>query len=55
MSGESDAIPPEGFIRAGQVRHAGLNLSPQPLPVGRQRHARGDGTFAKLRMPPLPN
>ena len=55
MSGELAAVPTEGFIRAGEVRHVGLNLPPQPLPAGRQRHAHGDGPFAKLRMPPLPN
>lgn len=42
------------FIRAGEVGHRGLNQPPAPPPVGRRRHAYGDGPFARLLMPPLP-
>jgi hypothetical protein len=47
--------PTDGFVRAGVVGHAGLNLQLLPLPEGRLRHAYGAGPFAKLRMPPLPS
>lgn len=42
-------------MRAGEVGYGRLNVEPDPLPANRQRHAHGDGPFAKLRMPPLPN
>ncbi len=44
----------EGFVRAGIVGHAGLNVAPMPLAAGRERHSYGAGPFAKLLMPPLP-
>ena len=57
LGGESSttAEPTDGFIRAGVVRHDGLNLPPSSLPPRRHRHQYGDGPFANLRMPPLPN
>ena len=45
----------EGFVSAGAVRHRGLNLVPAEPVAGRRRHAFGDGPFARLVMPPLPN
>lgn len=48
-------LPTDGFVRAGVVGNSGLNLEPDPLPGNRTRHAYGNGPFAKLRMPPLPN
>ena len=50
----SAELPTDGFVRAGAIGNAGLNLMPQPLPPGRLRHRYGEGPFAKLRMPPLP-
>ena len=44
----------EGFSRAGLVSNRGLNLAASELPTGRQRHAFGNGPFARLVMPPLP-
>ena len=45
----------DGFTKAGGIQAIALDLLPSPLPLGRQRHAYGDGPFAKLQMPPLPN
>lgn len=54
-SEEEPVLPTDGFVRAGLVEHAALNLEPDPLPATRQRHKYGVGPFAKLRMPRLPN
>ena len=48
-------LPTDGFVRAGVVGSAALNVEPDPLPGERKRHAYGNGPFAKLRMPRLPN
>jgi len=45
----------DGFTYAGTVGNLGLNLTPAPPPNGRLRHPYGDGPFAKLVMPRLPN
>jgi hypothetical protein len=45
----------DGFTYAGNVGEAGLNLIPPPPTTGRRRHPYGDGPFAKLVMPRLPN
>lgn len=45
----------DGFACAGTVGNRGLNLSPAAPPSGRVRHPFGDGPFAKLVMPRLPN
>jgi hypothetical protein len=45
----------QGFTCAGIVGNRGLNLSPAPPPPGRLRHPYGDGPFARLVMPRLPN
>ena len=45
----------DGFACAGRVGNAGLNLVPPPPAAGRLRHQYGDGPFAKLVMPHLPN
>jgi len=45
----------DGFTLAGPVANRGLNIAPPPLPVGRQRHPFGDGPFARLVMPTLPD
>jgi hypothetical protein len=42
------------FVFASSVGHQGLNLPPGPLPEHRRRHQYGDGPFARLVMPPLP-
>jgi hypothetical protein len=44
----------DGFVRAGEVGHRGLNLAPAAPPTGRLRHAHGSGPFARLVMPRLP-
>jgi hypothetical protein len=44
----------DGFTCAGAIGHRGLNLAPADPPPGRLRHAYGDGPFAKLGMPKLP-
>ena len=46
--------PTDGFVRAGPVEPLALNVAPKELPEGRERHAYGEGPFAKLKMPPLP-
>ena len=40
---------------AGPVVNRGLNILPTPLPPGRLRHRFGEGPFARLVMPPLPD
>lgn len=45
----------EGFTCAGPIGHKGLNIHPEPLPLGRTRNRYGNGPFAKLKMPVLPN
>jgi len=45
----------DGFIHAGEVQAIALDLLPPPLPPGRQRHLYGEGPFARLQMPPLPD
>lgn len=45
----------QGFFRAGEVTATALNVYPNPLPIGRERHQYGDGPFARLKMPSLPN
>jgi hypothetical protein len=45
----------EGFVEAGRIVALALNVESQLLPQGRQRHAYGNGPFAKLKMPPLPD
>ncbi len=59
MPGTSSTAPGmeslDGFIRAGAVGTRALNLEPQAPPEGRKRHAYGDGPFARLVMPKLPN
>lgn len=45
----------DGFLKAGLVGNIGLNLPPDPPEEGRSRHKYGNGPFAKLRMPLLPN
>jgi len=45
----------DGFTCAGSVGNAGLNLIPATPPLGRARHPHGDGPFAKLVLPRLPN
>jgi hypothetical protein len=47
-------LPTNGFTYAGVVGNRGLNLAPDPLPTGRERHKYGDGPFARLTMPALP-
>lgn len=44
----------EGFTCAGVIGNRGLNLATAELPAGRLRHAFGNGPFARLVMPPLP-
>jgi len=48
-------LPTDGFFCAGTVGHRELNISPVQPPAGRLRHRFGDGPFAKLVMPRLPN
>lgn len=45
----------EGFTRAGVVGHRGLNIPPRSLPADRERHHFGEGPFAALVMPKLPD
>ena len=45
----------EGFTCAGPIGYRGLNIYPAPLPLGRTRNRYGDGPFAKLIMPLVPN
>ncbi len=45
----------EGMTFAGSVVGSILDVAPAPPSVGRLRHVYGDGPFAKLRMPPLPD
>jgi hypothetical protein len=47
--------PTDGFDCAGVVGYRELGLAAGPLPDGRRRHPYGDGPFARLVMPPLPN
>jgi hypothetical protein len=47
--------PTDGFTLAGSVRHNGLNLAAPEVPAGRTRHRYGNGPFARLVMPALPN
>jgi hypothetical protein len=47
-------LPTDGFDCAGSIGHDGLNLEPDPLPVGRRRNKYGAGPFARLKMPALP-
>ncbi len=47
--------PFKGFILSGHISYKELNIAPAPLPVGRVRNKYGDGPFAKLIMPKLPN
>ncbi|MGO8864466.1 MAG: hypothetical protein ACLQRH_27370 [Acidimicrobiales bacterium] len=44
----------DGFTYADVIGNRGLNLAPDPLPTGRERHKYGDGPFARLTMPALP-
>lgn len=44
-----------GLTLAGPIVASILDFVPAAPPVGRLRHEYGDGPFAKLRMPPLPN
>ncbi len=39
---------------AGPITATEWDVPPQPLPDGRKRHAYGEGPFAVLRMPALP-
>jgi hypothetical protein len=55
LEDDQTVLPTDGFVRAGPIGHAGLNLAPQPLRPGRLRHQYGEGPFAKLRMPSLPS
>jgi hypothetical protein len=48
-------LPTDGFTRAGEIRHRGLNVAPDEPPIGRRRHPFGEGPFARLVMPPLPD
>jgi len=43
------------FSCVGPVNFKQLNLVPMPLPEGRIRNKYGNGPFAKLTMPKLPN
>ncbi len=45
----------DGFVFAGPVNNRGVNVAPLPLPPGRTRHKFGEGPFARLVMPQLPN
>ena len=45
----------DDFRCAGMVGHRGLNLLPGPPPTGRTRHPYGEGPFARLVMPRLPD
>jgi hypothetical protein len=45
----------DGFTQAGMVQNRGLNLQPPSIPAGRRRHPFGEGAFARLVMPPLPD
>jgi hypothetical protein len=45
----------EGFILSGALSYRYLGLLPDPLPEGRLRNKYGNGPFAKLTMPWLPN
>jgi len=45
----------DGFEFAGVVTCAELNLFPKMLPAGRTRHRYGDGPFARLKMPDVPD
>ena len=45
----------EGFTRAGLVGHRRLNIRPPSLPAGRERRSFGEGPFAALVMPNLPD
>jgi hypothetical protein len=47
--------PFDGFTCAGPIGHRELNILPAPLPVGRTRNKYGNGPFAKLIMPLVPN
>lgn len=50
-----EEAPTYGFVRAGVIGHRGLNL-PAPEPrQGRRRHRYGNGPFARLVMPRVPN
>jgi hypothetical protein len=50
-----DARGRDGFTRAGVVGHRGLDLPPPALPPGRVRHRYGEGPFARLQMPWVPD
>ena len=45
----------EGMQMAGEIVAARLDQHPPDPPAGRDRHAYGDGPFAVLKMPPLPD
>lgn len=45
--------PTDGFIRAGEINYAELNLAPGALPPERTRHEYGHIPFAKVIMPTL--
>jgi hypothetical protein len=47
-------VPTDGFSDAGVVGHRGLNLAAPVIPASRLRHRYGEGPFARLVMPPLP-
>lgn len=40
---------------AGAATPVSLDLSPEAIPPDRARHPLGDGPFARLKMPPLPD
>jgi hypothetical protein len=44
----------DGLSLAGEIRGVELNIPPTAPAAGRQRHRYGEGPFARLRMPPLP-
>jgi hypothetical protein len=48
-------LPTDGFVRAGPIGHRGLNLAAPEPRAGRRRHRYGNGPFARLVMPPIPN
>lgn len=45
----------DGLSPAGDITAVELNLPPREPAAGRERHQYGDGPFARLRMPPLPD
>lgn len=51
----TNVSPTVGFVCAGIIGNRGLNLQPGTLSIGRTRHQYGDGPFALLIMPPLPD